>query len=110
MQVTGCRVQVTGNTKYSFGSPVTRYQLPGKTKYRLQVSGFRLQGIQNTGLPVTRKNKIQVTGFRVQVTGNIKYRVTCYQVPVAGKNKMQVPGYRLHGNIKYSFVYRTSAS
>jgi hypothetical protein len=67
-----------------------RFQVARKTKYRLPVAGYLLQGNTGNRLPVPCR--IQVAGYKVQVAGENQIQVTSCRLPVAGKYREQVAG------------------
>jgi hypothetical protein len=97
------KLQVAGfrEYKYSYLLPGSGYR--GIQKYKIQVTGYRLQVSGNTNtvagcqVPVTGKYKIQVTGCRLQVSGN-----TEIQIQVAGNTKNTVPGARYQYKLQVS--------
>jgi hypothetical protein len=70
------------------GTEKLRYQLPGDTGYRFQVTGYREIQLRVTScrLPVSGKYRLQVIGYRLQ--GNT---LTSYQFPVSGYREIQLP-------------------
>jgi hypothetical protein len=73
------KLQVAGCREYKIQLPVARFRLPGNTEvqntsYRLQVSG-NTNTVAGCQVPVTGKYKIQVTGYRFQGIQKYKYKL-----------------------------------